>query len=537
MKNILDIAGNKIKILLILSVPIGLACGLIEIVFAISLNDVLINYSLIEGEKKIDFIDPLYAILIFGFVRFVLFFLSQIISNLIFEFLNQKIRSLVIINNYNFSNTIGLVKSQLLLNNVTNKIAEFLNSGSQLLIQGIIFLTLYFFLFKQSIQLTFISSIIFVVLFAPLLIMKKRISLYSLEFRDKVNFVLSKIFKDIRNINFLKTVGSLNNERELVLNTNEKSIKPFIKYNLNLGFVNQLPNFFGILVIVFIIILNSKYSFIEIGNMVPFLYLILRSIMVFGHITYNIGRIIFGQPYVKMLLSNFKDSKMQLENHQEDLYSNKKIVKNYKLEVNSLSIGYDKTIIKDLNFNIEKGNFCLITGESGVGKTALLATLVGIIKPHSGDIFWGNININDLNLDEFRKTISYCSTDPYLIEGTIRENILYGNNMSLNNSIIEECLALCECDFLKKNQTYDLEAKIKDDGSGLSSGQKQRLSLARAILNSPKVIILDEATVNIDENIEEKIILNIKKILPDSLILAISHRNSLRKYADKIISM
>ena len=109
--------------------------------------------------------------------------------------------------------------------------------------------------------------------------------------------------------------------------------------------------------------------------------------------------------------------------------------------------------------------------------------------------------------------------------------------MSLNNSIIEECLALCECDFLKNNQTYDLEAKIKDDGSGLSSGQKQRLSLARAILNSPKVIILDEATVNIDENIEEKIILNIKKILPDSLILAISHRNSLRKYADKIISM
>ena len=133
MKNILDIAGNKIKILLILSVPIGLACGLIEIVFAISLNDVLIKYSLIEGQKKIDFIDPLYAILIFGFVRFVLFFFSQIISNLIFEFLNQKIRNLVIINNYNFSNTIGLVKSQLLLNNVTNKIAEFLNSGSQLL--------------------------------------------------------------------------------------------------------------------------------------------------------------------------------------------------------------------------------------------------------------------------------------------------------------------------------------------------------------------------------------------------------------------
>ena len=94
--------------------------------------------------------------------------------------------------------------------------------------------------------------------------------------------------------------------------------------------------------------------------MVPFLYLILRSIMVFGHITYNIGRIIFGQPYVKMLLSNFKNSKMQLENHQENFYSNKKIVKNYKLEVNSLSIGYDKTIIKDLNFNIEKGNFVLL---------------------------------------------------------------------------------------------------------------------------------------------------------------------------------
>ena len=535
MNKLFKIIGKEIKYLIFLSIPVGLICGFIEIFFALNLNDVLIEYNLIEGERSFENYNPIILIILVGFFRFIFFFISLIISNLIYELLNQRIRQLVVNYNYNYIDSLGLIKSQLLLNNVTNKVAEFLNSSSQLLIHLAIFLILYFHLAQQSAQLTFISSLFFLILFAPILFLKKKISSFSEQFRNEVNNVLSKIFKDVKNINFLKIVGSIKNEKELILNTNKKTIKPYFKYNLNLGFVNQLPNFLGIIVFVLIIYFNSLHSFIEIAVMVPFLYVMLRSIIVFGNIVYNIGKIIFSRPYIDMLFNNLDT--INLNNDEKKNNPNLKRVENFNLEIKSLDIGYNKSILKNINLNINEGEFCLISGKSGVGKSTLLSSLIGILNKLKGEIRWGNLKIEDINLEDLRNKISYCSTEPYLIEGTIKDNILYGNKNKISYDEIEKVLSICACDFLLKNDDYNLELKIKDDGSGLSSGQKQRLSLARAILNKPKILVLDEATVNIDEYIEESIMLNIKRILPNTTILAVSHRNSLKKFADKFLEL
>tara|TARA_B100000035_G_C20909452_1_gene513259 strand:- start:108 stop:956 length:849 start_codon:yes stop_codon:yes gene_type:complete len=281
--------------------------------------------------------------------------------------------------------------------------------------------------------------------------------------------------------------------------------------------------------------MNSKYNFIE-NNLVVFLYLILRAIIIFGHITYNFGRVIFGRTYVKMLLENlleFQDKKNLI--NQNNL--NHKKISNYDLKVENLAIGYEEIILNNINFNIKEGEFCLVSGNSGIGKSALLLTLTGIISSKSGSIKWGSNNLDEIDLSNFRKNISYCTTEPYLIEGTVSENILYGIHDKISNQEIEDALKICHCEFLKKQGVYSLNYQIKDDGSGLSAGQKQRIALARAILNKPRLIILDEATVNIDELLEEKIILNIKKFLPKTVYLAVSHRKSLKKHADKIINL
>tara|TARA_X000000950_G_scaffold180078_1_gene218413 strand:+ start:35334 stop:36944 length:1611 start_codon:yes stop_codon:yes gene_type:complete len=535
MNKLFKIVGKEIKYLIFLSIPVGLICGIIEILFALNLNEILIAYNLIEGERSFSDYNPIFLIIFVGFLRFIFFFISLLITNLIYELLNQQIRKLVISYNYNYSESLGLIKSQLLLNNVTNKVAEFLNSSSQLCINLAIFLILYFHLAKQSIQLTLISTFFFLLLFAPIILFKKKISLYSENFRNEVNDVLSKIFKDLKNVNFLKIVGSINNERRLILDTNKKTIKPYLKYNFNLSFLNQLPNFLGIIVFVLIIYFNSLNSFIEIAVIVPFLYLMLRSIIVFGHIVYNVGKIIFSKPYIHMLFSNIESVKLIKDNKKDK--KNLEIVKKFNLNVQSLEIGYDKSILKNLNLNLNEGDFCLISGKSGVGKSALLSSLMGIMDKLSGEIRWGNIKIEDINLEEFRNKISYCSTEPYLIEGTIKDNILYGIKNNVENKYIEEALIMCSCDFLIENGAYNLDMKIKDDGSGLSSGQKQRISLVRAALNKPKILILDEATVNIDENVEENIIFNMKKLFPDTTILAVSHRNSLKKFADKFLEL
>ena len=139
MNKLFKIIGKEIKYLIFLSIPVGLICGFIEIFFALNLNDVLIEYNLIEGERSFENYNPIILIILVGFFRFIFFFISLIISNLIYELLNQRIRQLVVNYNYNYIDSLGLIKSQLLLNNVTNKVAEFLNSSSQLLIHLAIF--------------------------------------------------------------------------------------------------------------------------------------------------------------------------------------------------------------------------------------------------------------------------------------------------------------------------------------------------------------------------------------------------------------
>ena len=139
MKKLFQLVGKRIKYLIFLSIPIGLICGLIEIAFAINLNEVLISYELLQGERNYENFNPIITLLVFGFLRFIFFFLSLIVSNLVYELLNQKIRELIINSNYNYDNSLGLIKSQLLLNNINTKVAEFLNSSSQIMINITIF--------------------------------------------------------------------------------------------------------------------------------------------------------------------------------------------------------------------------------------------------------------------------------------------------------------------------------------------------------------------------------------------------------------
>jgi ABC-type multidrug transport system fused ATPase/permease subunit len=380
MKQIFEILGNKIKFLILISMPLGLICGLIEIAFALNLNEVLITYNLIQGERNYEIYNPITILILIGFLRFIFFFLSLIISNLVFELLNQKFRELVIKLNYNYSNSIGLIKTQLLLNNVTNKIAEFLNSTSQIIINTSILFILYIFLINQSIHLTLMSSLFFLILFTPIFLLKKKISTNSEQFRNKVNLVLSKIFKDIKNINFLKIVGSLNNEKNHILDLNSKTIKPYLKYNFNLGLINQLPNFLGIIVFVSIVFFNSKYTLIDSAVIVSFLYLMVRSIVIFGHIIFNIGKIIFNKPYIEMMFDNF-GSINDYNTINASSYKKSSIsIKKFDLNLKNVEIGYDKSLIKNINLDLNQGEFCLITGKSGIGKSALLATIIGLIK-------------------------------------------------------------------------------------------------------------------------------------------------------------
>lgn len=536
MKDLFFLLGNRVKFLLLLSMPLGVIVGIVEIVFAIALNDLLISSNLIEGKIKFEFINPIYFIIIVGLLRFIFVFLTQTNTNYIFELVNKQIREITIDNNYSFKKELGLIKSQKLLNVISTKVAEFLHSCSSLSIQLLIFLIIYFNLVLNSFLLTSLISIVFLILTIPLIFVKKKISVFSNDFQNSLNKVTEKIFKDIRNLNFLRIIGSLKLEKDKIIKKNNITLKPYKKYLLSISFLNQTPQLFGIIIISLIIITNQKYLFIDQAIIVPYLYLVLRCIISFGNIINEYGRILFTKPFVENLVNVIENKESELKNE----ITNNKIVKSdfLNLTVKDLSIGYDKIIKSNISFNISGGSFTLFSGKSGTGKTALLMTLIGILEKKNGEIFWDELSIDQINFNDFRKYISYCGTDPFLIEGTVIENLEYGlKDPRFSIQSIKKVLDICDCEFLKQNNEYDLNFHLLDEGSGLSSGQRQRLSIARALIKEPKIIILDEATVNIDEKTEYQIFKKIRENYKNCTLFAISHRKSLEKFADQKINL
>ena len=535
MKDLFLILGNKIKVLLILSLPLGILVGIVEIIFALALNDLLITANLIEGEIRIGLFNPLYFIFIIGFLRFCFVFLTQLNTNYIFELVNKQIRDVTIDNNYNYNKEIGILKSQKILNVISTKVAEFLHSCANISIQSFIFLIIYINLILQSAILTSLSSLFFLILVLPLILIKKKISIYSNNFQKKLSSVNEKIFKDIRNINFLRIIGSLIDEKKNIKFKNQETLNPYKKYLFSLSFINQIPQFIGIVIIALIIISNQKFNFIGGSVIVPFLYLMLRCIVSFGNISNDYGRILFTKPFADNLIHIIKENRRtyDFENKNDGLIE----VKKFNLNVKGLSIGYDTVIRSNINFSVKEGSFNLISGSSGIGKTLLLMSLIGIIKKKDGEILWNGHQIEKINLSNLRKEISYCGTDPFLIEGTILDNLLYGLNKHPNNEQINSVLELSRCDFLKKDNNFDLNLYLDNEGSGLSSGQRQRISIARALIGNPKILILDEATVNIDEDNEFEILKNLKEKYFKCTIFAISHRESLKNFADQIIEI
>ncbi len=536
MKDLFSLLGNKIKFLLILSMPLGVIVGMVEILFAITLNDLLITSNLIEGKIRFNFVDSIYLIFIVGLLRFFFVFLVQVNTNYIFELVNKQIREITIKNNYNYNKEIGLINSQKLLNVISTKVAEFLHSCSGLSIQILIFIIIYLNLINDSFYLTSFITIAFLILSTPLIFVKKKISKYSSYFQDSLNKVTEKIFKDIRNLNFLRIIGSLKTEKDEILNKNNASLRPYKKYLISISFLNQTPQFIGIIIISLIIITNQKYLFIDQAMIVPFLYLILRCIISFGNIINEYGRIIFTKPFVENLVNIVKKEKKEKIINRS--FQRTTDYDSLNLSVKNISIGYDKIIKSKISFNSKQGTFTLFSGNSGTGKTALLMTLIGILEKKNGEIFWNELPIDKIDLNDFRKNISYCGTDPFLVEGSILDNLKYGlKKFDYNDQEINHVLDLCDCDFLKEKNVYNLNFHLDDEGSGLSSGQRQRISIARAILKNPVILILDEATVNIDEKTEYRILKNIRENYKTCTIFAISHRKSLENFADQVINL
>ena len=195
-----------------------------------------------------------------------------------------------------------------------------------------------------------------------------------------------------------------------------------------------------------------------------------------------------------------------------------------------------ETILDGININIKKGDKVALIGESGIGKSTFIKLIMRFFDVNSGDIKIDNINIKEVNTKSLRNTQRLVSQETFLFNESIKENIKIGNKNATEEEIIEACKKASIHDFiLTLPNGYD--TKVGELGSNLSSGEKQRIGLARAFLKDSEVLILDEPTSNLDALNEGEILKSIKENCEDKTIILISHRKSTTAICDKVYKL
>lgn len=211
---------------------------------------------------------------------------------------------------------------------------------------------------------------------------------------------------------------------------------------------------------------------------------------------------------------------------------------NYPIRIENLDFRYGtrKLVLENINMTVGAGEKIALVGESGSGKTTLSKLLMNFYPWEKGEIFIGDYNLKDINLESLRNRIAYISQDIFLFSGTIRENLELGNEDATLEDIIEACKLSKADEFINK-LPLRYETMLEENGANLSGGQKQRLAIARALLKKPDILIMDEATSNLDSITEKAIEKTINNLSTDITTIIIAHRLSTIMRCDKIFVM
>jgi ATP-binding cassette subfamily B protein/subfamily B ATP-binding cassette protein MsbA len=191
-------------------------------------------------------------------------------------------------------------------------------------------------------------------------------------------------------------------------------------------------------------------------------------------------------------------------------------------------------VLSEIRFTAKAGQTVAIVGRSGAGKSTLCNLIARFFMPSSGNLLIDNIPLDQIELDSYRQLLGIVEQDVFLFDGTIAENIAYGNRSANSGQIEQAARAAAAHDFIL-NAPNGYETRIGERGFKLSGGQRQRIAIARAILADPKILILDEATSNLDSESEQAIQQSLKMLLSSRTSFVIAHRLSTIQNADMIL--
>lgn len=398
---------------------------------------------------------------------------------------------------------------------------------------GIVFVMIY--AFSVEPKLVFIYFFATFLLFALTNYLSKKIKEIQKNIIKETNVLAGATTESLRNIELVKSLGLTNQEIDRLNTTTLKILQLELKKVRGIRSISFVQgtfvNFLRQSIMFFLLFLIFKNE-LTVGQLMTLQF---YSFFVFGPMQ-EMGNVVLSYREAEASLSNFKNILSLPIEEKPEHPAVINVLEKFSFDDVSFkhksSSGY---ALENIRFEVNKGETIAFVGPSGSGKTTLVKLLVGLYQAEEGHIYYNGLDSKSVDIEEVRHQIGFVTQDTQLFSGTIKENLLFVNPKATDEDIIN-VLNKAACQNLLARSDHGINSVIGEGGIKISGGEKQRLSIARALLRDPKLIVFDEATSALDSITETEITETIKTISygKDHMMVLIAHRLSTIMHADKI---
>lgn len=398
---------------------------------------------------------------------------------------------------------------------------------------GMVFVIIYSVNVSYKVTIVYVAAIPIIAFVSMAL--SRKIKVIQKRIVSETTALAGSTTESLRNIELVKSLGLAKQEIDRLNNTTYKILDlelKKVKFVRSMSFVQGTTvNFVRSSMVVVLLILIFK------GTISPGQYL---SLLFYSFFLFNplqeLGNVILSWREAEVSLGNFKgilSTPIDLKPEKPVLLEKVKTLTFDNVTFKHLTA--NRNALNHISFETHTGETIAFVGPSGSGKTTLVKLLVGLYQPLEGDILYNNILSKEIDLDQLREKIGFVTQDTQLFSGTIRENLQFVRPGATDAECME-VLQRAACQTLLARADKGLDTVIGEGGVKVSGGEKQRLSIARALLRKPDILVFDEATSSLDSITEEEITETIRdvSVLDNHITILIAHRLSTIMHADQI---
>lgn len=381
----------------------------------------------------------------------------------------------------------------------------------------------------------FVYFIASVLLYAVVNVLSRKFKEIQTRITKETNILAGSTTESLRNIELIKSLGLTGQEigrlkvaTQKILGLELQKVKSLRSINFAIG---TMVNFMRQIILFLLLYLTfrGKMSVGDIATLQMFSFFIFAPLQEMGNVVLN-----------------YREAEASLKNFENIMAAPLEEKPAHPQKISAVDhLSFDKVTfqhrtarqpaVKDISFDVRKGETIAFVGPSGSGKTTLVKLLVGLYSPHAGAVKYNGIDSSAVDIDELRNQIGFVTQDTQLFAGTIRENLLFVNPAA-DDAMMLDVLERASCASLLARADNGLDTSIGEGGMRVSGGEKQRLSIARALLRAPRLIVFDEATSALDSITEHQISRTLRQIAQEKnyITVMIAHRLSTIMYADRI---